>query len=282
MLKAVPIRLQSVPREAAAHRGSASDAAPPPMSHARSKTACWGCDAEPGEGVKFQVCSRCSEAQLGTRAVYCSTECQRYHWSLHKRWHADQQQITDARRAVIERPGSGVAAREQELEARIAARAEAPSADAPTYKLLAQAQTCTQNGNFKRAVKYYDKAIQLSPENSDAHHNLGWAYQLSNDFVRAAACYLRATELTPSRGECWAQSISSADNALLHESCRCNCVPKPAWFGDPAQRLQMALQAYRWAPNYGNTCSMLGYALRGIGRTDEAKRYLDRGDMLDV
>ena len=171
-------------------------------SHALRKTACWGCDAEPGKGVKFQVCSRCSEAQLGTRAVYCSTECQRRHWPLHKRWHTDQQRILDARRAAIECPCGRVAAREQELDARLAARAEAPSADAPTYKLLAQAQTCTQNGNFKRAVKYYDKAIQLSPENSDAHHNLGWAYQLSNDFVRAAACYLRATELSLSRDEC--------------------------------------------------------------------------------
>ena len=132
------------------------------MSHARSKTACWGCGAEPSEGVKFQVCSRCSEAQLGTRAVYCSTECQRRHWSLHKRWHAAQELTLDARRAAIEHPCGGVAAREQELDARIAARAEAPSADAPTYKLLAQAHACMQDSNFKRAVKYHDKAIKLS------------------------------------------------------------------------------------------------------------------------
>ena len=58
-------------------------------------------------------------------------------------------------------------------------------------------------------------------------------------------------------------------------------MPKPAWFEDPAQRLRLALEAYRQAPNNGNVCQMLGNGLRGMGRADEAQRYLDRGSLLN-
>ena len=250
-----------------------SSAAPPSAAEARSKTACWGCSIEPSEGATFKRCAKCAEEKLTTCAVYCSIECHENHWAVHKQWHAAQRSITKNRQAAIEQDSS-LAAREKELEARFAVRASQDE----VYDLLAQAHSHTAKGNLKKAMKLCRKAIDLRPENADAHHNLGWNYQLSNDFVQAASCYVKATELTPERGSAWAHSISSADNALCHESCV--CVPKPVWFDDRVWRLQLAQMAYEWDPSFGNTSNMLGNALSKMGRRDEAKWYWHRSDMM--
>ena len=51
--------------------------APPVLPKITSKSKCWNCFKEFGDGLK--KCGRCKEAR------YCSAECQKEHWATHKK-----------------------------------------------------------------------------------------------------------------------------------------------------------------------------------------------------
>jgi tetratricopeptide (TPR) repeat protein len=50
---------------------------------------------------------------------------------------------------------------------------------------------------FGKAIKLYDKAIELSPDSASYHSNLGAAYFSEKKFEKAIACYAKAVELDP-------------------------------------------------------------------------------------
>ena len=62
-----------------------STPAPTPMSSC--KDPCWGCGKEPAAGDSFQVCSKCAELHLASKARFCSRACLAENWPRHKKWH---------------------------------------------------------------------------------------------------------------------------------------------------------------------------------------------------
>lgn len=67
---------------------------------------------------------------------------------------------------------------------------------ATAWRLFGQAQI--EAKNFVAAEKTLRKALELAPEESEIHFQLGSALFFQNDIVRATECFRRSTELTPS------------------------------------------------------------------------------------
>ena len=51
--------------------------------------------------------------------------------------------------------------------------------------------------DFKQAENYFAKAVEMAPENSRVHYNLGDSYRAQNDFEKALSSYLKAAEIDP-------------------------------------------------------------------------------------
>jgi tetratricopeptide (TPR) repeat protein len=68
-------------------------------------------------------------------------------------------------------------------------------ADSTTYCNLGIAWA--QKGRFGRAIEYYEKSIQLKPDNAKAHYNLGNAYFAQNMPEKAIAEYRAAIRVMP-------------------------------------------------------------------------------------
>ena len=56
---------------------------------------CWTCSAIESEGARLKGCALCKERGL-VPAIYCSSECQRSDWKLHKVRHKQQQKKADS------------------------------------------------------------------------------------------------------------------------------------------------------------------------------------------
>jgi protein O-mannosyl-transferase len=54
-----------------------------------------------------------------------------------------------------------------------------------------------RQGNFREAVKYFEKAVQLAPQSADAHNNLGQAEADLRNYKAAKIHLLKAIELDP-------------------------------------------------------------------------------------
>lgn len=52
-------------------------------------------------------------------------------------------------------------------------------------------------GNYDEAIQNYVKAIEVTPNNSSLHYNIGTAFQAKNDFDHAHKAYVKALEVDP-------------------------------------------------------------------------------------
>jgi tetratricopeptide (TPR) repeat protein len=58
-------------------------------------------------------------------------------------------------------------------------------------------------GNYEEAIKCYDKAIEIEPNNAEAWNNKGIVLGRLSNYEEAIACYDKAIELNPTDGRAW-------------------------------------------------------------------------------
>jgi tetratricopeptide (TPR) repeat protein len=66
---------------------------------------------------------------------------------------------------------------------------------------VALANTLSSNGNYNEAIRNYDSAIKLNPQNPTARNNLGVAYLSIGKNKEGLAAFKDAAALNPSIGE---------------------------------------------------------------------------------
>ncbi|HEY71936.1 MAG: hypothetical protein B6I35_05605 [Anaerolineaceae bacterium 4572_32.2] len=66
-----------------------------------------------------------------------------------------------------------------------------------------------EQGQYEKAIAELKKAIELEPDNSDAHRNLGTVYGELNQWEEAAAAYEQAIELDPDFGEAYGDLVGA-------------------------------------------------------------------------
>lgn len=72
-----------------------------------------------------------------------------------------------------------------------------PQPDSQKIDYMAQGVTLLNAGDPQQALKAFDQALDLDPDNGLAHYNAGVAYQTLQDDQQAIACYRQAIGLVP-------------------------------------------------------------------------------------
>ncbi len=72
-----------------------------------------------------------------------------------------------------------------------------PSAD----KYMGLAELYYIEGNWEKAIKYYQKVIAIKPDNAEAHYNLGVLYDQTDRPQEAESTYKKALEINPNYAE---------------------------------------------------------------------------------
>ena len=119
---------------------------------------------------------------------------------------------------------------------------------------LADAASARHDTNeFGEAVQSYRQALQLNPDSSEAHHNLGLTWQAQGRHVEALAEFEEAVRLDPNRADTWTQlGFLYASQNKMPESER------------PFREL------IRLQPNNANAYGWLGNALAEQNKLSEA------------
>jgi protein O-GlcNAc transferase len=97
-------------------------------------------------------------------------------------------------------------------------QASAPAQTVSPAELLKQAVALHRANQLEQAIALYRSALQLKPDDADAHNNLGLALQDHGDLDEAVACYRKALALMPDHGQ-------AHSNLLLLMSFHGGCTP---------------------------------------------------------
>jgi protein O-mannosyl-transferase len=114
--------------------------------------------------------------------------------------------------------------------------------------------TLSERGDFDRAIRYFERAILLSPGKDDAHRALAHALLRTGQIDRAIREYDLALRLNSNDAE--------AHNNLASILAR---------HGQAAQALEHLKEALRLKPDYPEAHDNLGSVLSGRGRYEEAE-----------
>ena len=71
----------------------------------------------------------------------------------------------------------------------------------------------TQLGRPREAIERYERALQLNPDDTDAHNNLGWTLATNGSVAEAVPHFERALALNP-RDENAKRNLSQAKSSL--------------------------------------------------------------------
>ena len=124
-----------------------------------------------------------------------------------------------------------------------------PSAD----DLVEQGLAYLEQGQLDEAAAEFQKAIELDPENADAHRNLGYVYVEQGKFEEGVAAYEKAIEIAPDYGEAYGDMAG----ALVF----LDRVPEAVTAGEKAVEL---------APDYANAHYNLALAYGKQGELEKA------------
>lgn len=162
----------------------------------------------------------------------------------------------------------------------------------PDY-LLNLGTTLTRQGRHEEALKTFDKAIQLQPENAELWTKLGGALAELTRPGDALLSFQQALKLNPSHWDAAYQSgillheLERYEEALtqfdLCEELRPDHVPTLQARGRALRRLKrfkdclaVVERAHMLDPLDPINCNNLANALRGLGRLDEGLHWFDR------
>ena len=140
-------------------------------SQRASIRACVHCGIKESENLKLFRCSRCYNQQ-SLDTVYCSIACQKIDWKVrHKKWHNEYTTRQEDYNTSIRLNGGNL---EEELfwcEKKL----KEPGVS-PYHQLLTEGKKLLIKNNHKEAVKRFSMAIQLVPNDYEAHYQIGWLY----------------------------------------------------------------------------------------------------------
>ena len=123
--------------------------------------------------------------------------------------------------------------------------------DAEAHNNLGKARHAV--GQFEGAAASFRRALEINPDSAQAHCNLGAALHALCRFDEAAGSYRRALEIKPDYAKAYSNLGAVLDDlGLLEEAVNC-------------YRQALAIE-----PNYAEAHSNLGNALRELGRLDDA------------
>ena len=110
-----------------------------------------------------------------------------------------------------------------------------------------------QKGQADEAITHYQKALQINPDNAEAHYNLGNVLLKKGSVDEAITHYQKALQINPD----YAEAHNNLGNALLQKGS----------VDEAIAHYQKALQIN---PDYAEAHYNLGNALLQKGRVDEA------------
>ena len=114
-------------------------------------------------------------------------------------------------------------------------------------------------GRYEEAIKCYDKAIELRPNDTAVWYSKGNALLILNRYVQAITCYNKVLELNPNHLHTW----NNKGNALYYLG-----------------RYEAAIQCYdkvlQLNPTYSDAWYSKGNALRKLGRNKDAKKCFNK------
>ena len=134
--------------------------------------------------------------------------------------------------------------------------AERPEPDLDV--LMARGAAFAQLGRAREAVATFEKALGLDPTSAQAKANLGTVYLLTRDYPRARALMEEALALDP--------DVARAHNALGVIA---------AETGKKDEAIRHWTRAVELNPREWDTVFNLGKVLRGEGRAEQARPYLE-------
>ena len=70
-------------------------------------------------------------------------------------------------------------------------------------KLWKSGNNYLNEGNFKKAIEFYEKILKIDPKYVKAWNNMGLAYDEINNFQRAIDCYTKAIEIATNDSDLW-------------------------------------------------------------------------------
>jgi tetratricopeptide (TPR) repeat protein len=146
----------------------------------------------------------------------------------------------------------------------------------PTPEPPPATPTPSAEDRIKQGIAYYDqdeleaalgelkKAIELEPDNADAHRNLGSVYVKQGKWQEAAAAYEQAIQLSPDFGEAYGDLVVPYIN-----------------LNKLSEAIEAGEKAIALAPNYAIAYNNLGAAYKRQERFDEAVTMLQKAIRID-
>ena len=119
-------------------------------------------------------------------------------------------------------------------------------------------------GNVEEAIRYYERAAQLNPNDEDIYYNLGIAYSRAGHRQEAIKAYQNALKLMPS----YAEAHNNLGNLLFR-------------MGKTNEGLVHLKKAVELNPEYAKAWNNLGTAYGVLGDTNEAFRCFQRAICID-
>ena len=160
------------------------------------KSRCWVCFAGTGtiesnrvaleEGNELRRCPLCVEEKVAVPARFCSTECQKKAWRVHKKWHKSGS-VDSWRTApfLCLEEGSMI------LNDQVMIEEGSKGADDGAYRMyIRRAQMSIDERQYRQAANLLESAVRVNPLQYEAHLLLGRVYQLSAAPAHAVLSYL--------------------------------------------------------------------------------------------
>ena len=158
-------------------------------------------------------------------------------------------------------PGNG----EPLLASTMAASNSPAKSDQAAVKLNQQANKLMTAGDLQSAIRLYEKALTLTPEDEDLHYNLGIAYAKAGDFTKAEEHYRQALRLLPD----YAEVHNNLGNLLL----------RTRRWDEAADQLNEALKLQ---PEYAVAYNNLGIVRQKQKRLNDATACFEKAVRYDT
>ncbi|MBR1942896.1 tetratricopeptide repeat protein [bacterium] len=118
---------------------------------------------------------------------------------------------------------------------------------------------------YDKAIESLKKLVELRPNHENAYFGLGWCYDLAGDYVNSIRSYQKLAELNPNRIDVWI-NLSYTSELKLKD------YKNAVYYADRALQLN---------PNALYAISNKGYALIGLKKYDEAMFYVNKQLAID-